>query len=243
MARGRKPQPCPSHDEVRRLAALDPRPAVLARKLGVGIKAARRWMGEVGIQLPPRKKMRPRGVTPRFLRVAIINGHKTWTKLYGVWGSMRKRCTCPTVKDYPRYGARGITVCKAWLDSYDAFRAWAVSSGYRKGLTLDRVDSNGNYTPENCRWIPKGAQQANVRSAILLTLEGETHSLYTWARIVNLPADILRSRHYLGWTAEQVLRTPKLTNGNYRPGVQHKPRGRAAAKAKRLAQMPSEDSK
>lgn len=173
-----------------------------------------------------------------YARVAEMpGGRRVWTKLYGVWNAMRGRCNCPGTKDYPRYGARGVRVCEEWND-YGAFRAWALSSGFRKGLTLDRKDSNGNYEPSNCQWIPKGEQQDNIRRAIRLTLNGVTRSLYRWARVVGMSADLLRSRHYEGWTDEQVLTTPVLPGGVYRAGVQHKPRGRK----RRIDVSPSEDS-
>jgi hypothetical protein len=150
------------------------------------------------------------------------------TRLYLVWGSMRKRCICPTVPDWPRYGGRGIMICAEWND-YGAFRAWALSSGYRKGLTLDRENSNGRYEPTNCRWIPKGEQQDNVRKAIRLTLDGQTRSIYRWARLRGMSPDLIRCRVYNGWSDEQALTLPR---GTLRPGQL---RGRAAAKAKRIA--------
>jgi hypothetical protein len=163
------------------------------------------------------------------------DGRNIWTKLYGVWNAMRGRCNCPGTKDYKRYGALGVRVCDEWSD-YGVFRAWALANGFRKGLTLDRKTSTGNYEPSNCRWIPKGEQQDNIRRAIRLTLNGETKSLYRWARVVRMSADLLRSRVYLGWTDEQVLTTPVLPNGTYRAGVQHKTRGRK----RRIDLSPSE---
>lgn len=191
-----------------------------------------------GISVPIRTDVAKRGWARVLER---SDGRKVWTKLYGVWNAMRGRCNSPGTKDYKRYGARGVRVCDEWND-YGTFRAWALANGYRKGLTLDRMESDGNYEPDNCRWISKGEQQANIRRAIKLTYKGETRSLYRWARIVGMSADFLRSRVYQGWTDEQVLTTPKLATGYVRPGVQHKPRGRAAAKAKRLALMSSENT-
>ena len=159
--------------------------------------------------------------------------------LYNIWHSMRERCLCATYRDYKYYGGRGITICAEWSD-YGAFRAWALSHGFCKGMTLDREDGNGNYEPGNCRWIPRGAQQENIRRAIMLTLNGDRKSLYRWARITGLSPDLLRTRHYNGWTDEQILTTPVLATGVWRPGVQHGLRGRAAAKAKRLAAMGNE---
>lgn len=237
MKRGRKNQPCPDYEALRAAHARDPRVGVIAREIGANPKQVRRWLREVGVYLPAPKKVRQRG-SSRFVKVAkLASGKRYWVKLYGVWNAMRGRCNSPGTKDYKRYGARGIRVCSEWND-YANFRAWAISHGFRKGLTLDRTDTNGNYEPGNCRWIPKGEQQENIRRAIKLTLNGETRSLYRWARVVGMSADLLRVRHYEGWTDEQVLTTPVLPGGIYREGVQHKRRGRKP----RITISPSEDS-
>lgn len=73
-------------------------------------------------------------------------------RLYSVWLGMRDRCSNPKNQDYGIYGGKGIVVCQEWLD-YAAFRAWATSKGYAKGLTLDRVDPNKDYSPDNCEWV------------------------------------------------------------------------------------------
>lgn len=82
-------------------------------------------------------------------------------KLYAVWLAIKQRCTNPHSKDYPHYGGRGIKRCRAW-DDFAAFRAWAFGSGYAPGLTIERVDVNGDYCPENCTWIPKAEQGRNT---------------------------------------------------------------------------------
>lgn len=241
MARGRKAQPCPDYIALRAAHARDPRLGVIAREIGANPKQVRRWLHDVGIHLPAPKKVRQRG-SSRFVKVAMLaSGKRYWVKLYGVWNAMRGRCNSPGTKDYKRYGARGIRVCEEW-DDYGAFRAWALSSGFRKGLTLDREDTNGNYEPSNCRWIPKGLQQDNTRRVTRLTLNGVTRPITEWARLTGIQARFIKSRLKIGWTDEQALTTPKLPNGVYRQGVQHKPRGRAAAKAKRIALQTSEST-
>jgi len=85
-------------------------------------------------------------------------------KLRGVWAQMRQRCNNPNHKDYSNYGGRGISVCPEW-DEYTAFRNWAISAGYKEGLTIDRINVDGNYTPENCRWIPLSEQMKNRRTS------------------------------------------------------------------------------
>lgn len=89
-------------------------------------------------------------------------------RLYGVWHGMKERCLSKTHKDYSRYGARGITVCSEWADSFEAFKAWAMSNGYNPDAdygkcTLDRIDNSKGYGPDNCRWVDSRIQAKNRR--------------------------------------------------------------------------------
>ena len=115
--------------------------------------------------------------------------------LHKVWISMRRRCTCKTDTDYKYYGARGISVCPEWDKDYLAFREWAIASGFEegKGLTIDRIDCKGNYTPENCRWLTMREQAKNRRTTHWLTINGETLCVKDWAkRIGKSPSSIHR---------------------------------------------------
>jgi hypothetical protein len=85
------------------------------------------------------------------------------TKLYYRWQSIKYRCYLETDTAYKKYGAKGITVCQEWRDSYTAFKEWALANGYKEGLTIDRKDGAGNYCPENCRWVDYLAQNTNLR--------------------------------------------------------------------------------
>ena len=85
------------------------------------------------------------------------------TKLYNIWVSMRQRCSNPDSPAWKWYGGKGICVCQEW-DTYDKFREWALSTGYIEGLSIDRIDSNGNYEPNNCRWIPLEENAARARA-------------------------------------------------------------------------------
>lgn len=87
------------------------------------------------------------------------------TKLYGVWSVMKQRCTNPNNHKYKDYGGRGITVCEEWLNSFETFYLWAVANGYAEGLSIDRIDNDGNYCPENCRWTTMKEQRHNRRDS------------------------------------------------------------------------------
>lgn len=95
-------------------------------------------------------------------KATTIDG-KYGEKLHGVWNMMKQRCLNRNCKDFKYYGLRGIRVCDEWIKDYLTFRAWALSNGYEEGLTIDRIDPDGNYEPSNCRWITIQAQQKNRR--------------------------------------------------------------------------------
>lgn len=104
------------------------------------------------------------------------------TRLYKVWESMKSRCNTPTHTSYKHYGARGITVCKEWESDFGVFREWAMATGYdedapRGKYTLERIDTNGPYCPENCCWKTIQEQERNKRTTIYIDDNGERVSL------------------------------------------------------------------
>ena len=86
------------------------------------------------------------------------------SRIYHIWQNMKQRCTNNNHPAFPYYGGRGIVVCEDWFNNFDAFQLWALSNGYEEGLTIDRVNNNGNYEPSNCRWVTMAVQNTNKRN-------------------------------------------------------------------------------
>lgn len=133
------------------------------------------------------------------------------TRLHKIWVSMRMRCHNADVKNY---GGRGISVCEEW-ETYTAFRDWALSHGYSDNLTIERIDVNGNYCPENCTWIPFAEQASNRRNNLRIEINGEVKTLAEWCRIYNMPYQTVQGRYRdLGWNIVTALTTPIKSGAN-----------------------------
>lgn len=130
------------------------------------------------------------------------------TRLYNTWENMRKRCYKKQDKHYKWYGARGIKTCEEWKNDFVPFMNWALNNGYNEKLTLDRIDVNKDYTPENCRWVNWITQQRNKRSNHLLTYKNKTLCISEWADIYNINRSTLSYRIKKGWSIEKALNTP-----------------------------------
>lgn len=128
------------------------------------------------------------------------------TKLYGVWAAMIRRCSNPNTKHYKHYGARGITVCDNWRNDYSQFKSWAISNGYREGLTIDRVDVNGNYEPSNCRWVDMKTQANNRRNNLLFNDGGENLNITQLSNKYNLKYTTIHERYRKGQSFEMMIK-------------------------------------
>jgi hypothetical protein len=133
--------------------------------------------------------------------------------MYTAWQDMMRRCYNEEHVKYPIYGGRGIRVCKRWRESFASF---CLDMGVPEAeLTLDRRDSNKNYTPSNCRWATRIEQARNMRTNRLLTLRGETRCLHDWCEHLGIPIQTVYSRLKAGWSVEQTL-TPGRFHGTRR---------------------------
>lgn len=126
------------------------------------------------------------------------------THLYKLWNQMRMRCINEKLIEYKNYGGRGITVCDEWND-YQTFRDWAMNNGYEFGLTLDRINNDREYSPDNCRWATRSEQMCNTRRNRVITWNGETHIMKEWAELLNIPYDTLETRLRRGWSVERAF--------------------------------------
>jgi hypothetical protein len=135
------------------------------------------------------------------------------TRLYKVWKNMRRRCYGSDASSNKWYKDRGIKICEEWND-YRLFRLWALANGYDENAefmqcTLDRIDTNGDYCPENCRWVSCKVQANNKTNNRLVEWNGDIHTLSEWSDIVGIPFNIIASRYYsYGWTIEDALSVP-----------------------------------
>ena len=144
----------------------------------------------------------------------LIKGKAVYDKpWYNSWRSMIGRCDNKNAWNYHYYGGRGISVCKEWHDPF-VFGDWAIANGYEKGLTLDRIDSNGNYEPSNCRWATRKEQARNRRSCVHVEHNGEMHNLSEWAEICEIPYGVLRNRWWKGDRPPKLFRPLDKTHGN-----------------------------
>lgn len=134
---------------------------------------------------------------------------KVGYSIYSAWNSMVRRCTNPKDHKYYRYGARGIIVCDEWKDNYENFYNWSIQNGYKLGLSLDRINNDGNYEPNNCRWTTRKVQQRNMCRNKLITYKNQTHCLSEWCELLGLPYNpILKRLLYQGYSVEKAFETP-----------------------------------
>jgi len=131
---------------------------------------------------------------------------KSKTNLYRIYNHMKGRCYNPTDSAYENYGGRGIRMCQEWLDDFMNFYNWSMNNGYKKGLTIDRIDNDGDYEPSNCRWADNITQCNNRRSNRKLTVNSETHTIAEWSRITGVGSSTIINRLNNGVSPKMALR-------------------------------------
>ena len=120
-------------------------------------------------------------------------------RIKNIYYEMKKRCYNPNNKGYKWYGAKGIKICQEWLENPYKFEEWALSSGYYYLLTIDRIDPDGDYCPENCRWITRSENTKRSSSRYYLTIDDVTQCLKDWSKVVDLdPSSLYEYYHRHG---------------------------------------------
>ena len=131
------------------------------------------------------------------------------TRLNRIWSLMKDRCCNSKSHAFENYGGRGIDICEEWKNSFSAFAEWAFSNGYSDNLTIDRIDNNKGYYPDNCRWANEVEQSQNRRSNYLITYKGETKCIKAWTDELGLPYNKIRRRICRDhWDIERAFTTP-----------------------------------
>ncbi|MDZ5711660.1 hypothetical protein [Jeotgalibacillus haloalkalitolerans] len=128
----------------------------------------------------------------------VVKNHKhkdSGSHLHYLWIRMKQRCYNPKTKRFEDYGGRGISVCEEWRNSYEVFKNWALENGYKEGLSIERNDVNGNYTPENCSWIEHSEQANNRRTTVWVEFQGERLNLMQWSKKLGINYGTLASRY------------------------------------------------
>lgn len=141
----------------------------------------------------------------------MAHGHtkgKKPTSIYGSWQSMHKRCYNLNFKQFNDYGGRGIKVCERW-HNFENFLD-DMSESWSKGLEIDRIDNDGDYTLDNCKWSTRYQQSRNKRNNVWLTLGDRTQILADWAREIGLNPQTIQDRIAYGWSVQRALTTPSL---------------------------------
>lgn len=130
------------------------------------------------------------------------------TRIYRIWKGMKNRCCNENIPQYSDWGGRGITVCDEWKHDFKSFYEWAVNNGYDEKLSIDRIDNNEGYCPENCRWVTEKEQALNRRSNVYITHNGVTKHISEWDVDIGVKkSGRVRARLNAGWNISDAVTT------------------------------------
>lgn len=129
-----------------------------------------------------------------------------YTSLYGVWNEMKQRCFNENSTAYINYGGRGIKVCDEWANDFESFYSWSIDNGYMHGLSIDRINNDGDYEPSNCRWVIDSIQANNKRTNKKYSLDGDEHTVSEWCEIFGIRnKSTVYARLSRGWNIKRAL--------------------------------------
>lgn len=143
---------------------------------------------------------------------------RDYPRLRYVWSGMKSRCYNPNNRCYKLYGAKGITICDEWND-FKIFAKWALENGYQEDApygecTIDRINANKGYSPDNCRWVNSAVQARNKSNNVLLTYNGKTQLATDWSKELQIPLSTISIRLKRGWSVEKVLSQDRWIRGD-----------------------------
>lgn len=134
---------------------------------------------------------------------------KCHDRIYGIYKAMIARCEKEYSSVYGYYGKRGISVCQEWKNCFETFYEWSINNGYKEKLTIDRIDTNGDYCPKNCRWVTMKEQNYNRRTSHRFNIDGVVYGMREFSNKIGLSEQLIQSRLDDGWTIKEIINTPK----------------------------------
>lgn len=137
---------------------------------------------------------------------ANITHGGTGTRLYNIWCDIKKRCLNEKYWCYNRYGGRGIKMCKDWKNDFTSFRDWSITHGYADDLTIDRINNDGNYEPDNCRWVTRAIQNNNTSKNHIITVNGVSKNIAQWSKYMGITRYRIDSAYKRGENLEEYVR-------------------------------------
>jgi hypothetical protein len=149
-----------------------------------------------------------------------IHGHST-SSFYKLYYGIKDRCYNSNNPNYKHYGGRGIIICDEWLNDFMSFYSWAMANGYKDGLSIDRINVDGNYEPSNCKWATQKEQVNNTRRNVLLEINGEVKNITQWTEEYNLKRGVIKRRLELGWQGEDLVKPTEVKKAEFQSGVKN----------------------
>ncbi|MEK4148955.1 hypothetical protein NST02_17990 [Robertmurraya sp. FSL W8-0741] len=142
---------------------------------------------------------------------------KSYKRIYTTWQNMKSRCGNPNRQDYKNYGGRGISVCEEWLNDFESFFNWSIDNGYKDHLTIDRINNDMGYSPNNCRWTTQKEQMRNFRNNIYIDINGEQLTMTAIAEKYNVSREAVRERYKKGIRGMDLIKGLKKTGVTVKP--------------------------
>ena len=127
------------------------------------------------------------------------------SRIYAIYYGMRYRCYSKNCSRYKNYGERGIKICKEWMEDYDSFEKWALENGYKDGLSIERIDVNGDYCPENCTWVSLKEQSRNKCNTVRINVNGNKYTIIELSELTGLSYGKIYYRYSNGWSGEEIM--------------------------------------